>query len=253
MDSIEAKNPLSLLVEFLAGEALERELHVLRGKRLAVLELDVRTQCESEGLEIGREVPFFGEERRDREVLVDLRQPLENIVVRDFADRRGRGAGRIEPRRLEHHADRNAVLGEGEARRGHEGKAEREEKAMGAAHGTLRGRRKAPEHTTASDEIVKQPSPFSHWLERRDLNATQEKSGARPADQCASEPPPPAGRARRSAMNRSNSSRSLARRIASTYSANSRCASSSLRRSSSRRASSAVRHSSKAALPVDEA
>src|SRR6202008_3252528 len=33
---------------------------------------------------------------------------------------------------------------------------------------------------------------------------------------------PPAGRGRRSAMNRSNSSRSLARRIASEYSANSR-------------------------------
>ncbi len=55
---------------------------------------------------------------------------------------------------------------------------------------------------------------------------------------------------RRRAMKRSNSSRSRARRASSAKAANSRCASSSLRRSASRRSISALRHSSKAALPV---
>src|SRR5271156_2866138 len=86
-----------------------------------------------------------------------------------------------------------------------------------------------PKHNTARRESVKHINPPTPVRGRGDLKATFRK--VRDA-QLALEPP--AGRARRSDMNRSNSSRSLARRIASTYSANSRCASSSLRRSSAR-------------------
>ena len=139
IDSIEAKKRLVLVGRFLRGVALEGKLHVLRRERLVVLELDVRLQREGQRLEIGREVPFLGEQRRHREVLVDLRQALENVVMRDLADRRRRRGGRIEPRRLEHHADRHAVLGEGNARRRDKGKTKCGEKAVGAAHGTLRG------------------------------------------------------------------------------------------------------------------
>ena len=42
---------------------------------------------------------------------VDLGQALEHVVVHDLADRRGRRGRRVEPRRrLEHHADHDAVL-----------------------------------------------------------------------------------------------------------------------------------------------
>src|ERR1700749_4523984 len=82
--------------------------------------------------------------------------------MRDFPDRRGRRAGRVEPRRLEHHANRHAVLGEGEARRRHEGEAEREQKAMGAAHETLRGLREganiAPQSARASSRSPSSPA-----------------------------------------------------------------------------------------------
>ena len=57
IDSIEAKNGLSLLVESLARVALERELDVLRSERLAVLELDVLLEREGQRLQIRRKVP----------------------------------------------------------------------------------------------------------------------------------------------------------------------------------------------------
>src|SRR3984957_21151685 len=62
-----------------------------------------------------------------------------------------------------------------------------------------------PEHNTAGRESVKHNNPPSPVKGRGDLKATFRK--VRDA-QLALEPP--AGRARRSAMNRSNSSRSLA-------------------------------------------
>ena len=197
-------------------------------------------------LRSGEKVHFSARSGRDREVLVDLRQALEDVVVRDLADRRRRRAGRIEPRRLEHHADRHAVLGEGKACRRHEGKNKRDEKSVG--RGAWNAPRLARSLSIApQDARASSASPSSRSGEKGPKRNCSEK-GPRRSVRARS---PPAGRARRSAMNRSNSSRSLARRIASTYSANSRCASSSLRRSSSSRASSAVRHSLKAALPVE--
>ncbi len=147
---------LVLVGRVLSGEALERELDVLGREGLAVLKLDVRLEGEGQGLEIGREVPFFREQRRDREVLVDLGQALEDVVVRHFADRGGRRRRRVEARRLENHADRDGVLGGGEARGRDEGDAGGNKKTECAAHGMLRGSKEgAAEHTIAQDEIVK--------------------------------------------------------------------------------------------------
>ena len=138
IDSIEAKKALSLLVESLAPKRSNENLTSLDGEGLAVLELDVRLEREGQRLEVGREGPFLGEQRRDREVLVDLRQPLEDVVMGDLADRRGGRRRRIEAGRLEHHADRHAVLGGREADGGDEGEGGGNQQLRCAAHERLR-------------------------------------------------------------------------------------------------------------------
>ena len=99
-----------LLIGRIGGGALEGEFDVLRRQRLAILEMDALAQLEGQRLGVGRHGPTLGEQRRDGEVVADLRQALEHIVVDDVADRGGRSGGRIEPRRLEGDADRDAVF-----------------------------------------------------------------------------------------------------------------------------------------------
>ena len=112
---------LFLVRGVLGRVALERELDVLGGKRLAVLEFDALLQIEGQRLQIGRKTPFVRQQRGDGKVLVDLGEAFEDIIVHDLADRRRRARCRIETRRrLQRHADRDAVLGRGEGRKSRE-------------------------------------------------------------------------------------------------------------------------------------
>ena len=79
-----------------AAARSKENLTCLDVERLAVLELDASLQLEGVGLGIGRDGPALGQQRRDRAVHVDLRQPLEDVVVHDLADRRRRRDRRVE-------------------------------------------------------------------------------------------------------------------------------------------------------------
>jgi hypothetical protein len=61
-----AKVRLSLLVLFSRAGAVERELDRLGVERLAVVELHALAQLEGVGLEVGRDLPALGQQRRDR-------------------------------------------------------------------------------------------------------------------------------------------------------------------------------------------
>ena len=137
---------------------------------LAVLKLDVRLQRESERLEIRRKGPFLGQQRRDREILVDLGQPLEDVVVGDFADRRRRRCGRIEARRLEHHSDRDAVFCIGEACGGGQGEGRGGQQARHTAHfRDAPTREVTPHDNTGAGENVKNKNPLPRGKRERGL------------------------------------------------------------------------------------
>ena len=67
--------------------------------------------AESEGVSqtVGGDRPALCEIRQDRAALVDPGQSLHYIGVENLLDWRGRALRRVEVRRLEHHADDDAI------------------------------------------------------------------------------------------------------------------------------------------------
>ena len=90
--------------------AFERELHLLGREGRAVMEGGVAAQFKAIGDLIRRDLPAFGEAGLDLSGSVDLHQPFEDVLQRDFADRLGRSGGGIERRRLQRHRNGDAVL-----------------------------------------------------------------------------------------------------------------------------------------------
>jgi hypothetical protein len=79
--SIEANVRLSLLVLFSPAARSKRELDRVGIEGLAVLEFDALAQLEGVGLEVGRDFPALGQQRRDAAVGVDLGEGLEDVVL----------------------------------------------------------------------------------------------------------------------------------------------------------------------------
>ena len=151
---------LGLVGALLVLGALEAELHGRRVEGLAVVELHALAQLEGVALAVRVHRPALGQQRRDRAVDVDLGQAFEDVVVHDLADRRGRRDGRVQPVRLEHHADRDAVLlalGQRRGRRpGHRQRRAGGQRNQGAAaerHLSLRGMGNAGSHARQDGPI----------------------------------------------------------------------------------------------------
>ena len=134
IDSIEAKNALSLLVESLAAKRSNENLTSFEENGSPSWNLTLGLSVKVSVLRSGEKSHFSASSGVTEKSSLIFVSPSKIVVVGHLADRRGRRAGRIEPGRLEHHADRDAVLGEGEAGRGEEGEAEREAKRVDAAH-----------------------------------------------------------------------------------------------------------------------
>jgi len=104
------ERPLVLVGALLTAGAVEGELDCRRVERFAVLEFDAAAQLEGVRLQVGRNLPAFGQHRRHAAVGVDLGQRFEHVVLNDLGNGCGGAYGRIEPRRFERHADHNRIL-----------------------------------------------------------------------------------------------------------------------------------------------
>ena len=101
---------LVLVGALLAGGALEAELHRLRVERLAILEGDTLAQVEGDGAQVGRELPALCQQRRHAAIGIDLGERLQDVVLHDLGDGRGGTRRRVQPRRLQRHAQRERGL-----------------------------------------------------------------------------------------------------------------------------------------------
>ena len=115
------KGALVLVGAFVGCRAVERELDGGSVEGLAVLELHILAQAKGIGLEIGRDFPAFGQQRRDAAVGVDLGQRLKHVVEHDFGNRGSSPGCGVQSWRLQRHGQRDTVfLGLGHGRPGSE-------------------------------------------------------------------------------------------------------------------------------------
>jgi hypothetical protein len=105
-----AKVRLSLLVLLSPPARSNENLTASALKGSPLLELDAPAQLEGVGLEVGRDLPALGQQRRDTAVGVDLGERLEDVVVNDLGNGRGGTGGRVQPRRFQRHGQHHRVL-----------------------------------------------------------------------------------------------------------------------------------------------
>ena len=110
-DAAEAGEQALVLVGALfTGRALEGELDSFGVEGLAIVEFGVLAQMEGPGLLVGR-FPFFGQQRLHGAIRLDLGQGLVDVVERDLANGGSSASRGIQPRRLQHHAQRQVTFG----------------------------------------------------------------------------------------------------------------------------------------------
>ena len=99
--------------------AVEAELDVRGRHRRAVMECHPALEVEGPDLAALGHLPAFRQRRQDRAVGAEAGKAFEDVGIGHLVDRRGGAGGRVEVRRLQHHADGDRVL-RGEGRRGAE-------------------------------------------------------------------------------------------------------------------------------------
>ncbi len=143
--SIGSNRAFWALVE--SGAAGEREFGDRGVERRAVVKGHAPPQVEGEAQPVRRRLPGFRQTRRDRSVLRQPGQALEQIAVDHFVGRGGGARGRVQVRRLQRQAQHQTVMGglglglrdvgdapdDGEGQRQHEGDQAEPQPAVSAS------------------------------------------------------------------------------------------------------------------------